>query len=385
MQAVRLQTLVTPYDTSGALKAWVANRLAAQDGIEFCPVTSLVSPVCVEGRGQYLSMMNLSAGTEGQLSPIAVQHGAGYRWYANVPLSVSNATVILASYQNGGLTETNAITWQPCNLLLMTNNLTIRQGDSLLFTAAPNETNDGEATITIGTNATLTTDALTPVPYQFSQPGTLTVTGTFGPTSASGNINVTVVNASFDTSPIARVLHARYWECTNLPPQVVLDADPRLRLSLVSDAERAKQTPALPPAGPNEREFHVRTRSTEPEYVLARLGTNGPVLASTAVRGFRWNIAPETYLRQIAVNSDGSQLVETAFVASPLYPSLSVEVQIISSGVTFDDGTVTRTVSAADFDATGTCRLQFVRASTAKGSTCHTTHLYDNATMIGWR
>lgn len=385
VQAVRLQSLTTPNDPSSGLRAWVANRLIAQSGIESCPATSLVSPACIEGRGQYLSMMTILAGPLGQLTPAGVQHGAGYRWYVNVPLAASNATIIAAAYQNGALIETNQITWQPCNLLSVTNNVVIRQGDSLLLSASPEGLSEGEVVIAIG-GTTLTTDALTPVPYQFNQPGSFIVTGSYvGSTNAVGSTLVTVVGASLESSPIARVFHARYWDCTNLPPQVVVDADPRLTLTLVSAAERAQQTPALPPAGPNEREFRVRTRSSEPQYVLARLGTNGPVLANVAVRGFRWSVAPDTYLRRVAINPDGSQVVETAFAAGPLFPSLTVAVQVISGGVTLDDGTLTRNLAYSDFDATGICRLQFIRAATAKGSACHTTHIYDNGTLIGWR
>jgi hypothetical protein len=379
LRAIRLQSVGNGVVDAQGMKAWVADRLAAQCGVEFAPSASPVSPVCVEGRGQYLSMMSLSAGTSYPLTPLQVHNGAGYRWYANVPLSPTNGTIVRTSFQSGGRNETNEIAWQVTNLL-ETNSLTLRKGDSLLLTACPPGASNGEVVLSITGQGSITTDASTPVPYQFTQSGTFTVTGTYNPTGASGSITVTVAEASFENSPITRLSHPRYWICTNLPPSVVLDADPRLTLVSGNYAPGTTNPPAA-----NERYLRVGTLSIEPEHILARAGTNGPVISSTAVRGFRWSIAPETYLRVVSVNPDGSQLIETAFVASPFYSDLSVDVQIISGGVTFDDGTITKTISPQEFDSLGSCRLRFIRPAGMKGSTCHTTMLYDGGYLIGWR
>ncbi|MGD0258503.1 MAG: immunoglobulin domain-containing protein [Verrucomicrobiota bacterium] len=396
LKAVRLQAVASPYVSGDGMKVWVANRLAAQSGVEFAPSSSPVSPVCVEGRGQYLSMMTLLAGPEYPLSPVPIQPGAGHRWYANVPLSVGAPTLIETSHQNGGVKETNEINWQVTDLLQPTNyaaSLMLRQGDALLFNAAPAGATNGEVTISVAsagaaTNAPvadlLTTDAATPVAYQFNQPGAFTVTGTYLPTGASGSITVNVVAVSLD-SIAARMHRWRYWICTNLPPGTVLEPDPRLKLIPVSAAERTNQTPALPPLQPNECDYRVRTRATDPRQILARLGTNGPVLAGATVQGFcSWGAA-DTYLRLIDTNPDGSQLIETAFVVYPLPPGLTVEVKIIVSGVTFDDGTVTKTLTPADFDSLGICRLRFIRAAGVKTSVCHTFHLYDQGTLVSYQ
>jgi hypothetical protein len=109
------------------------------------------------------------------------------------------------------------------------------------------------------------------------------------------------------------------------------------------------------------------------------------VLASATVQGFRSSVAPDTYLRLIDTNPDGSQLIETAFVIHPLPPGLTVAVKIIVSGVTFDDGTVSKTLVASDFDSLGICRLRFIRAAGVKTSVCHTFHLYDKGTLISWQ
>jgi hypothetical protein len=262
-----------------------------------------------------------------------------------------------------------------------------------LLNATPAGATNGDVTVSVvgtgdSTNAPvadlLTTDVMTPAPYQFNQSGTFTVSGTFLPTGTSGSITVNVVAVSLD-SLVARINRARCWICTNLPPGTVLDADPRLKLVPVSDQERNKQTPALPPPQPYEHEYRVLTRSTDPRLILARLGTNGPVLASATLQGFRSWVAPDTYLRLMDTYPDGSQLIETAFVIHPSPPGLTVEVKIIVSGVTFDDGTATKTLTPADFDSLGICRLRFIRAAGVKTSVCHTFHLYDRGTLLSWQ
>ena len=65
-------------------------------------------------------MMSVLAGPDYPLLPIAVQPGAGNRWYANVPLSPDAPTIIETSHQNGGLKETNEIVWQVTDLLAAT-------------------------------------------------------------------------------------------------------------------------------------------------------------------------------------------------------------------------------------------------------------------------
>jgi hypothetical protein len=384
--------VVSPYVNAAGMKTWVANRLAAQSTVEFAPLSSPVSPVCIEGRGQYLSMMSLLAGPAYPLTPITILPGAGNRWYANVPLSPDAPTLVETSHQNGGLKETNEVVWQVTDLLQGTN-MMVRKGDSLLFNTVPAGATNGSVTISMVSagdslnppqSESRTTDVTTPLACQFNQPGTFIVTGTFLPTGASGSITVSVVEAFLD-SPAARINRGRYWICTNLPPGTVLDADPRLKLTLVSDQERSAQIPALPPPQLNEHEYRLLTRSTEPRQVLARLGTNGPVLANATVQGFRSSAAPDTYLRLVNTNPDGSQLVETAFVIHPLPSNLTAVARIIVSGVTFDDGTAIKTLVASDFDPLGICRVRFIRAAGVKTSVCHTLKVYDRGTLLCWQ
>jgi len=54
------------------------------------------------------------------------------------------------------------------------------------------------------------------------------------------------------------------------------------------------------------------------------------------------------------------------------------------SGVTFDDGTLIKTLTSNDFDSLGVCRIRFIRAAGVKTSTCHITKVYQGGELIGW-
>jgi hypothetical protein len=387
LEAVHLQSLAGEDANHNGVKDWVENRLLAQSGVEFAPDASFVSPVCVEGRGQYLSMMRCNAVVgAGEQIAVPIEPGAGHRWYANVPLSPNGPTIIEILYQNGGLEENYEISWRVTNLL-EANDLTLRRGDSLLLTAAPTGMREGEVRINVMGVTNYVTNAATPIPIRFDQPGTFVVTGEYnGSTNVARAITVKVLAASFEGPVAAWVAHRRYWDCTNLPPEAVLDADPRLQIVEVPESVRQMLTPTLAPLGPKGRCYRLAVDAAEPRVVLARLGTNGPVLARTAVEGFRLFTTYDTYLKYVHFYPDRSQLLEGAFIVSPreiLSRGITVDLNIFVSGSTFEDGTLTKTLTASDFDELGICRVHFVRGAKVKTTVCHTTRAYQRGVALG--
>jgi hypothetical protein len=379
LRAVRWQTLVSADSNRNGLKDWVENRIFAQNGWTVAPTVSRVSPAFIEGKGQYLSMMKISANSSGTESTIQVEPGVGDYWYANVPLSSDGVTSVRVSYQSGVLEESAQVAWEPV-VVAATNNITIRKGDALLLTAAPTGATNGSMTIAIAGVTNYTTAASTPVSHQFDQAGTFTVLGGYLPTGTMDSMTVKVVDASFDVPVAAWVGKRRYWDCTNLPSEVVIEADPRIKF---------EQVPKLKPSqqmllGQNGRRFSVTVDEAELRVVVARLGANGPVLASAPIVGFRLYNTLDTYLRQIEVHSDGSQLIEAGFILSPVPPQVNVDVQVLVSGVTFSDGTLKKKLIAADFDELGFCPVRFLRAAGVQTSVCHATKAYQNGTLIGW-
>jgi hypothetical protein len=216
--AVRLQRLDGPDANGNGVKDWVEATLHAQCGVEVAPATSRVSPVCLEGRGGFLSMMQVSGG-------IQPQAGTGQRWYANVPLSASGQTTVTVSFQNGGLQERRQVQWQATDLL-QANNLTIRQGDTLLFSVGQNP-----ASVTVPGLTNYSLAAGETAACRFPATGTYIVTGKGtvpDGTPTNRSLTVTVVSASLGESPAAWMQKSRVWNCPALPPGTVLDNDPRL-------------------------------------------------------------------------------------------------------------------------------------------------------------
>jgi hypothetical protein len=354
--------------------------------MELAPSESTVSPVCIEGRGQYLSMMRCRAGlSPEQMQPVPVEPGAGHRWFANVPLSPNGATRVQIFYQNGSLEENQAISWRETNLL-EANDITLRRGDALLLTAKPAEAKDGKVTISVIGATNYVTDTATPIPHRFDRSGTFVVAGEYeGSTKAARAVTVKVVDASFDGPVAAWAGYWRYWDCTNLPPEVVLDVDPRLRIEPVPESVRLAHIPVPPPLGPNGHQFRITMDAAEPRVVLARLGANGPVLASVTVDGFRMFGSQDTYLRWLKGFEDGSDLLEAAYILSPrevLTGGLSVNVSVAVSGVTFEDGTLSKTLTERDFDELGICRVRLIRAPGVITSVCHRTKVIQNGVVI---
>ena len=385
--AARLQQLRGGSTGANGLKSWVANRVQSQSGTDVLPNSSLVSPVCIEGRSRYFGNLMVNAGTD-SLKSVVVNHGAGYRWYANVPLSPSNATQVQISYQNGALVESNTVAWQVTDLLnLATNQILIRKGDSLLFNVCPAGQTNGTVTITIGGVTQLTANASIPIPYKFDLAGTFIVSGTYGGNALAGlgvnGVTVTVVDASLDAC-VPVFGWRSHWDCTNLPPSVVLQVDPRLKLGSVrlKDLNPNGTDSRIPTAGSNTRSYRVWSGSPEPEYVVARISKDGPIIAGTMVQGMEFHMPSETLLTYVSTRDDGSDIIDGEYALSPVIPGISVNFHIATGGVTFDDGTINKTLSASDFSDAGVCHLRFVRAAGHHGSICNMAKIYYNGVLI---
>jgi hypothetical protein len=380
VRTLHFQIGVGPTSDGGDVKDWVEQAVRAQCGLDQTNdiISSYVSPVCVEGRDAHPSLMTMDIeGADNKTPRLRANPGPNGRWYEDVPLSAyANAETILhVTYQNGALTETRHLHWLPLNLLAGSD-VTIRQGDSLLFTAQPAGSPTGRFVLTVGTNQLPPGRTSQPRAYLFAQAGSYQVSGTYtspNGTTQSVSIVVKVVDRSLAANPTCWVGRERDWDLPTIAPEAVLDADNRLLL---------EQTANLPDQG--ER-MGVLTDKNEPRYILSRLGTNGPVLASAKADGFNVSGAPDTYNRVLTAYPDGSRLVEALVILSPV-PTASdfkVQLRVIVGGVTFDDGTTYRELRAADFDALGRYPLRFIMPASVRTANCHNITAVQGATLVG--
>jgi hypothetical protein len=180
------------------------------------------------------------------------------------------------------------------------------------------------------------------------------------------SIQVTVVSARFPEAPAAWAGKGRAWSGPAATDRTHLETDRRL---------------ALEPGATGG--WRLTTDAPEQRHVVARTDTNGPVLAGTAVEGFRVFSGSRVYLRRTEKYADGSELIEMGLVLSPVLPGVTVRVQTHAGGVTFDDGTVLKELTAADFDELGQAAVRFLKPASAKTSVCHRTTVWQGAVFLG--
>jgi hypothetical protein len=215
-----------------------------------------------------------------------------------------------------------------------------------------------------------------PIVYTFTNAGVYTVTGTCIPPQGapqSGSITVTVVASTFTNNPDCWAGQKRIWNLPTVAAQAVLEADARLLFEQTGDLAN------------NGRQMGLLTGQNEPRYIVSRLGTNGPVLASARAHGFQLWSSTDTYVRVIQRYSDGSQLVEMLLILSPTPSDIVVRLDTIVGGVTFEDGTISKLLSPADFDALGRHAVRFIRPATARTSVCHSIKVFQGSDLVGYR
>jgi hypothetical protein len=377
LKEVRIQTWDGADANGNGIKDWADHAVRARSGLdETNPVVaSYTSPVCLEGRDPHPSLMQVFVeGADNKANRLIPKPAPDERWYVNVPLTAyaDAETIVNVTFQNGALTESRKLVWQPLNLL-NGGELTIRCGDSLLFNAKPEGAEDGELTVTVGTNR-LSGKTIQPVAYRFDQAGVFEVTGAYGPAQgspASGSMTVRVVDHKLAGSPACWVGQVRDWDVPGVSSAVVLQADTRMFF---------EQTATLAGQG---RRMSLLIDEGQPRAIVSRLGKSGPILDSVSARGFRVWSGSESQTRLLEKYADGSELIEMLVVVSPLRDDVTFELRTIASGIIFEDGTTLKTLTAADFDAMGVYTVRFIRPASARTSVCYSLYAYQGDVLLG--
>ena len=279
---------------------------------------------------------------------------------------------MVCSFENGGLLTTNQIFWKPTNLLLA-EDLKIRAGDSLLLDVIPTNATDGATAIQIVGVTNYTSSAGTPIVHTFNSAGLYKIVGTHTSARAGAqqrSIAVEVLDVPSALAVGAWVGKWRSWLCP-APKEIVLETDPCLTVQL----DRNQEQPGS----------HYKLVNTAPDnhYIVARVQTNGPILAHFEIEGFRFWSGNETGLKRIHTYEDGSELIEMELIVSPLPSQINVRVSVEVGGVLFEDGTLLQELSRSDFDALGRISVRFIRPLTAKTSVCHRTAAYEGRVLLG--
>jgi hypothetical protein len=381
VNSLTLQSYGGPDANTNGIPDWMDNRASALFGLEAQPQSSVVSPICLEGTGVYQDTLSVTASyvPEGQTQQvIAVEHGLGDDWFANVLLSPTNATGIVVHDPGAGAARTNMVTWEAVNLLdnAYGADLAIRGGGALRFAGWPAGATNGFVSVTILNSATnaitnLVAAAGSAIPYRFDQAGRFMVSGLYsnGTTVTNGILPVRVVSGSFNGGEAACVTgQARTWDCPGITTDAVVAADSLLSVTVTNLAGGGTRFTLLNP-------------TDGPLYMVARLGANGPVLDSAKVSAIQGDHG--TYFKVVETFADGSRMTEVRLQLGYVPSDLVVQLHIFVGGVTFLDGTLNKTLTAADFNELGVCTYRLIQSAESRTSTCHTTRIYQGGIYIG--
>ena len=180
---------------------------------------------------------------------------------------------------------------------------------------------------------------------------------------------VKVVEASFSGIPYSVVGIERSWQNADIPSEALLESDNSILIFRSNTASGANISFYGKEAGRCN--------------IVARLGENGPIMATTQICILDSSThKADGYYKVIDVFNDGTKLIEGKIILSEVPVDLNIRLAIYTTGTTFLDGTLVKTLTAADFDENGVCRYQMLKTDGSPTSTCHGISFYQGSTFL---
>ena len=365
IDAVRILRLTGPDADANGLSDALDRRLSQENAVTVCPGESLVSPVCLEGRSRRPGEVRLT-GPQGAVPAFTGIDGG---WFADVPLLPGSNTLEI-HLENGLLSHRHSVSWIPVDVFAG-GELLLRTGDSLLLSAGSPD--QAVLPVILRLNETEELVELPPggtVPHRFDRPGEHRITAVAESPGGlrTGELTVHVRAADFGPPLPVYAGRPRDWLAPRLPADLPLQADSKL-LFLEQEED---------PGG--VRRFRVGLEQAGDFHVLARLWKTGPIVARGTVSGFTVASTESTGdTRVVRRFPNGDQLIRTGIAIDRFPPGATLVAEIFVAGVTFDDGTLERVLTPADFDENGLAYLTFHRPAGVATSVCHRLRVLDDA------
>ena len=439
---VTLQQTEDVANSVGGATGWVKTALTSLNLVDKAPSESITSPVCIEGLSRFLSTMEVT--TSDDSSPIFPEPGVGHRWFANVPLSPMNPTLINTSFENGAYHVEKEIEWLPTNIL-ESHDLTIRKGDALLLTAASSNTTFGSVTIEIipETNLEVIQKVNFETVPEFNlntdsdesplelEPFSLQKTG-FNQIQEFSELDRENVFQS-NNLDLVQTLHPMYETSVQEPVPHIFDkvgvfeivgthsllnsqSTGSIRVTVIGppettqspavwkDRERQWNWEGLPEQAVVEaawpltvkeidaiseggKSFTLNVERAERDpYLVARLGNDGPILSSVKVDAFWLRSGVEGRIRQIENTEEGGAVYAERIIAWGLPPTVDLCLEALTSGVYLggEDLQLARVITSSDFNEFGEYPYELITVEEDLPS-CHKLDVYQDDLYIGSR
>ena len=378
----------TDADQSGTAD-WAEALLANENTLLTTATTSRTSPACVEGvsRSRSATLITDAAGSHSVAAGLDGNH-----WFHNLPLAVEGSTPFTVSFA-ADRQESSELTWSATNLF-DGESLLIRQGDQLKLLAEHASLVSGDpVTVTLSHQdhwdpetlsptdpalvTTLTLSAGLAQPYLFDTVGKHYLQATL-PDGTGTLLTVETKQAAF-TSDVIDLL-------SNTTGFLEIE-NPAVDSTLTFDAGLSVGLHGLHEVTDTGFQLQATPTARGPVNLLARLHQNGPILGVKPLNLVLLTDALQNDLTTGYPSSEfpGFSIVTAPIVVTDLPPGATVVVRIYRAGVTFLDGTKTRTLHSGDF-VNGTTNLQFLFPIGLSGGYCHHLDIYDrNGAFLGRR
>jgi len=224
--------------------------------------------------------------------------------------------------------------------------------------------------ITLGTNfiTNITTTVDQPFTHLFNAAGTYTVSGAFSNETlvTNSSFSVNVIGGYFPTNPPSCLIGTeRTWACSNMPNNVVMESDETVDLSFTNGVMKL-----------------TMWKVNKEHHAVARISANGPILASTELVPLWAQGNVDSYLWVVERYED-SALWRNKLIFKNLPPNVDIKISIATSGVTLDDSTTERWISADDLDELGQYNVDLIVPNGINTDGCHTVKLYQDGVYLG--
>jgi hypothetical protein len=379
VQSVRLENFGGIDSDGSGVADWVESR-AAKFGSETAPTEVYVSPFFFEGRSfspELIDIQSYAAGDPQSTRDETVREGLQYTYYTDVLLDPDEPRVLEIVDQSGLRTVEHTLTWEAFNLYEH-DLIHIRKDGSLLIEAVdPQGAIAQEVTLEIEAPDGSVESHLIPAGGRlqalFDEAGDWSLSTTIPPVGDDDPIvldsTVRVSSASLQPAPVLVGIRERTWIPSLSGTDIELTFDAGLQLLEIDP-------------GGSPRTFRMSS-SRDDARIVARLPDGGPILDVTAANVIQDLSRSQTYNSIVETFDDGSALVSAYIYLSEVPEDLSIDIQVWKSGVTFEDGTVWRTITAEDFDELGRYRFYMLRSPGVSGGNCHRYWIQQDGQDIG--
>ncbi len=338
-------------------------------------------------KGRRLARLLEEAGVEDveDLDPtvvdLTVEDALTRHFFTHVPLDPEAPMRVSVREGAGVRTITKKIVWKPLNLLDLEPDATLalRDFDQLLVCAkkvAGGGGNSAPNDLIIvrpdGTEELHTLARPDVLELGFDLPGEYQLRIKPKPQNEPERVVLIlqVHKVELDPAPITLVNTLREWTPAALPEGVSVHADPVLLLD--------EKLPAQ-----NPRRFTVSAPIGGGSFIARLGGAEGPIADALRIKPLVNHTSEKGNWTVIQTFSDGTEMWKGVIdLGGPVPADLRIEMRVIVGGALFDDGTLVRVVTAADFDANGLYVYYMLLAPEARGSVCHRRDYFDGTETL---